>query len=291
MSQRKDDILEAAMNLFAKQGFLSTSVQEITDASGMSKGAFYKHFDSKESMMLDLLQRFYHDLWNEPAKEHDTSEEFDSKLCRSLRIELEKSMEYRSFFHILYTELSPHEGGPISDYLNHMRGVLYNWHHYLLLNTFGRRAEPYLHDLTVMLEGMMHAYLVTMIWDGKKLPLGKLAAFLVQRTEAIVQQDYLIEPMLSADSSETTNALQGITSIINELEALLTEIKEQAPIEDTSKYIQTVKFLLEELNQEMPRSFLVDALLAQVAEHPNLKQQMMSIKTKWELWKEGVSTL
>lgn len=291
MSQRKDDILEAAMDLFSKQGFLATSVQEITAACEMSKGAFYKHFDSKESMMLDLLQRFYHNLWNESDNAHHFSQESNSKLERNLRVELEKSMEYRSFFHILFTELQLHKEGPISDYLSHMRGELYNWHKHSLLHTFGRRAEPYLDDLTIMLEGMMHAYLMTMIWNGKKLPLEKLAAFLVQRTEAIVQQDHLIEPILPTAPSETTRSLRDITSIINDLEALLIGIKEQAHGDSSSQDIQTIEFLLEELQQETPRSFLVDALLTQLAKHPHIKQQIQSIQTNWELWKEEVSTL
>ncbi|MGV2541462.1 TetR/AcrR family transcriptional regulator, partial [Bacillus pumilus] len=36
--------------LFAKKGFSSTTIQEIADECGISQGAFYLHFKSKEEL-------------------------------------------------------------------------------------------------------------------------------------------------------------------------------------------------------------------------------------------------
>jgi AcrR family transcriptional regulator len=49
-------LVDSALNLFGEKGYASTSVQEITEAAGVTKGAFYHHFESKE----DLL-RLIHD--------------------------------------------------------------------------------------------------------------------------------------------------------------------------------------------------------------------------------------
>lgn len=48
---RREQILRAAETLFYAQGYEQTSVQDILDAIGISKGGFYHHFESK----LDLL--------------------------------------------------------------------------------------------------------------------------------------------------------------------------------------------------------------------------------------------
>ncbi|TKK88762.1 TetR/AcrR family transcriptional regulator [Herbidospora galbida] len=48
-------LLSAATRLFAEKGFESTSVQEIVAAAGVTKGAMYHYFDSKD----DLLQEIY----------------------------------------------------------------------------------------------------------------------------------------------------------------------------------------------------------------------------------------
>lgn len=43
--------------LFKKKGYLETSIQDILDASNVSKGTFYKYFSSKGALTLELLQQ------------------------------------------------------------------------------------------------------------------------------------------------------------------------------------------------------------------------------------------
>jgi TetR/AcrR family transcriptional regulator, cholesterol catabolism regulator len=50
-------LLEAGVQLFEKQGYAATSVQSLVDAAGLTKGAFYHHFESKG----DLLRRMHDD--------------------------------------------------------------------------------------------------------------------------------------------------------------------------------------------------------------------------------------
>ena len=58
MSDKKILIIEKASELFAKNGFDATSVQEITDACGISKGSFYLSFKSKESLLFSIFEYF-----------------------------------------------------------------------------------------------------------------------------------------------------------------------------------------------------------------------------------------
>ncbi len=48
-------LLKAGVELFEAKGYASTSVQSIVDAAGLTKGAFYHHFESKD----ELLQRVH----------------------------------------------------------------------------------------------------------------------------------------------------------------------------------------------------------------------------------------
>lgn len=48
MSDTKDDILEAATKLFLQRSYDAVSIKDITEAVGVTKGAFYHHFSSKE---------------------------------------------------------------------------------------------------------------------------------------------------------------------------------------------------------------------------------------------------
>jgi AcrR family transcriptional regulator len=55
---RRDEILDVAQRLFAHQGYDATSVNEIIVAVGVSKGAFYHHFESKEDLVEALACRY-----------------------------------------------------------------------------------------------------------------------------------------------------------------------------------------------------------------------------------------
>jgi len=53
--QTRAKLVEAALRVFAGQGYDHATVEEISLAAGYSKGAYYFHFDSKEEVLLELL--------------------------------------------------------------------------------------------------------------------------------------------------------------------------------------------------------------------------------------------
>ena len=64
---RREEILQTAATLFASSGF-RTSLAEIADACGILPGSLYHHFDSKEAIIVELVNR-YHDDLDRVAKE------------------------------------------------------------------------------------------------------------------------------------------------------------------------------------------------------------------------------
>lgn len=54
-------LLSAATKLFARKGFDRTSVQEIVDAAGVTKGAMYHYFGSKEDLLSEIYGRVLRD--------------------------------------------------------------------------------------------------------------------------------------------------------------------------------------------------------------------------------------
>lgn len=57
--ERKNQILDAAQQTFAKQGFHKTRMADIAETSGLSKGALYLYFDSKDAIILSLLEKVF----------------------------------------------------------------------------------------------------------------------------------------------------------------------------------------------------------------------------------------
>ncbi len=53
----KERILETALELFSEKGYSDTNLREITARLGMTKSAFYKHYESKEALWDALVGR------------------------------------------------------------------------------------------------------------------------------------------------------------------------------------------------------------------------------------------
>src|SRR3982751_6736646 len=60
---RREELLRIAGALFAERGFKNTTVRDIADTAGILSGSLYHHFDSKESMVDELLNTFQTQLW------------------------------------------------------------------------------------------------------------------------------------------------------------------------------------------------------------------------------------
>lgn len=57
----RGDLRIAALGLFHQNGYPTTTVQQIVEEAGVTKGAFYYYFDSKEEILKDLHDEFLND--------------------------------------------------------------------------------------------------------------------------------------------------------------------------------------------------------------------------------------
>lgn len=64
-NSRRDELLRIAAGLFAEKGFKNTTVRDIADAAGILSGSLYHHFDSKESMVDEILRTFQEELFGQ----------------------------------------------------------------------------------------------------------------------------------------------------------------------------------------------------------------------------------
>ncbi len=57
--KRKDQILDAATNVFSRRGFHDARVDDIAEEAGLSKGTLYWYFKSKDDIIIGLLDRLF----------------------------------------------------------------------------------------------------------------------------------------------------------------------------------------------------------------------------------------
>src|SRR5262249_48931511 len=54
----REQIVEAGLKCLLEKGFNGVGVQEITDSAGVPKGSFYNHFESKEALGAEIVERY-----------------------------------------------------------------------------------------------------------------------------------------------------------------------------------------------------------------------------------------
>jgi AcrR family transcriptional regulator len=64
MKEKKEHILKVALILFLQKSFKAVTMKEIVEKTGLSKGAFYHYFSSKEELFNEIIRTFYLEMMN-----------------------------------------------------------------------------------------------------------------------------------------------------------------------------------------------------------------------------------
>ncbi len=101
---RRDELLQIAAELFATKGFKNTTVRDIADAAGILSGSLYHHFDSKESMVDEILSTFQEELFGKYADILAGSADPRAKLEAAVRVSFEAIDHHRNEVAIFQNE-------------------------------------------------------------------------------------------------------------------------------------------------------------------------------------------
>ncbi|MDN5744807.1 MAG: TetR/AcrR family transcriptional regulator [Nocardioidaceae bacterium] len=83
---RREELLAIAAQLFAEKGVRHTTVRDIADGAGILSGSLYHHFDSKESMVDEILSTFQDGLFGQYDEILASGEDARTKLERAVRV-------------------------------------------------------------------------------------------------------------------------------------------------------------------------------------------------------------
>lgn len=71
MNETREHILITAFILFLQKSYKEVTMKEIVQASGLSKGAFYHYFKSKEELFNEIVERYYFIMMDVPFDRFD----------------------------------------------------------------------------------------------------------------------------------------------------------------------------------------------------------------------------
>jgi TetR/AcrR family transcriptional regulator, cholesterol catabolism regulator len=116
-SQRREALVQIAAELFAEQGYRATTVRHIGDAAGVLSGSLYHHFDSKETILDELLSSYLEDLLDTYRTVVKSDATPAQALRELVRVSFRSMSEHRAAITVLQNERNHLRDLPRFDYL------------------------------------------------------------------------------------------------------------------------------------------------------------------------------
>ncbi len=91
--EKEELILEAALEVFATNGFRGSTIDQIAEVAGMSKPNLLYYFRTKEAMHLALIERVL-DSWLDPLREFDAEGNPVTEIRSYIRRKLEMARDF-----------------------------------------------------------------------------------------------------------------------------------------------------------------------------------------------------
>ena len=84
----RERVAAAALEVFSERGYAATSIDDIVERAGTTRGAFYYYFESKDDVARDLQRDLWHRLANEAQAAFDPSLDTITNLKRAFDVML-----------------------------------------------------------------------------------------------------------------------------------------------------------------------------------------------------------
>ncbi|MFC0525271.1 TetR/AcrR family transcriptional regulator [Pontibacillus salicampi] len=198
MNEKKRTLIETGMKLFAQKGFHETSIQEIADNGGVSKGAFYLHFNNKEDLLIHIHQYYYYGLMEEVNRVRKLDLEPKESLAEQIKVLLQTFMNNKEFI-IMHMRENVNVHSESSEFLLDIRRHSFRWARSNLLTIYGSSLQRKVIDASILLEGFLHGYVKWLVIDDLLLDLDSLSKFIVRRVD-----DAILGMMEEAEEAQIT---------------------------------------------------------------------------------------
>ena len=111
----RQQILDSALKLFSHRGYGATSVRDIAEDAGLSKGNVYHHFPDKETIFRALLDRYFQAMSTPdfPFNRALASGTFPENLEALGRAARDTVRDYREYVALIYVDVVEFDGSHV----------------------------------------------------------------------------------------------------------------------------------------------------------------------------------
>lgn len=272
---KKQIIIDVAVELFAEKGIEATSVQQITEKCGISKGAFYLHFKSKEQLILAILDYFMQDVLLKIDQSVISTQSNDEKLYSYYHYCLSYFQQYKSLALIFLREQMADVGELCFHRMMFYEGITMLSISEMLDSIYGDKIIDSKYDLILFMQGMLKTYMNALLFINQSLDTNLLARSLVEKTNIFAEHSTL-------HALNETHLFQNSSSIISS-DIILVELQAIENTEITDLEMQSIKVLVEQFSQPIQQQAIVVGMLHNIKD--NKKLHWVSFLIKLYLYK------
>lgn len=277
MNDRKQHVINKAHQLFIEKGFQATSIQDILDFSGISKGTFYKYFSSKSELLIAIYKTIFKQLQKERndlliGKSPSDIEVFIKQL------ELQMISNKKNKLIALYEEVTSTNDADLKQFIRNARLRSLRWMVSRFIDIFGEKNKPYLLDCAIMFQGLLQNNLqYNRLATDSNEKISNVVRYSVNRlvnmvNEVVEADEQLHDPELLEKwlPGLQKNNHELIVQFYKNVSAMRNCIsKHFQETNDQEKYHELIDFIQEEImHTRAPRKFLIESTLQTLQNNP-----------------------
>lgn len=285
-ANKKEQIIKTAMQLFAVKGSSSTSMQDIAELCGISKGSLYLVFKSKEELECNIYIYCFRRIRDPLQREEQESRRSPrEKLRNQIEILLNHVYELREFLQRQIQEFAGKGVTEVPEWLRKSNAPLMTWFQNKLETLYGPDILPYTGDLCLLVSGMIHSYIRVIFNQDSPVSITRMAdhlmllmdivvaGLLAGRPDPLISSAFLTQWLEDHGDNPRKNPLQ----LIKEMKVLLGT----SPSVDTQcleEGLESLAILESEILMPHPRKAIIRGMLSNLRGYSALKKELEELE-------------
>lgn len=262
---KKQLIMEKSLELFAKQGFGATSVQQITEHCGISKGAFYLSFKSKDELILSIIDHFMREITSQIDYIVKTTE--DENVLYAFYYESIQSFNKHSDFAKIFIKEQAHSLNEelflkLHSYDKLMEKTILT----MVERLYGDSVKDTKYDVMYSIRSFINMYTHLFLLYHLPFDIQVLVQSLVEKTNLIAKHSkipFLTEEMMKFIQEPLNNVIEK-EQLLESIEKLIVEM-------DDDLVKESLLLLKEQMNEQTFSTVIIKGLLKNIQYHPHCK--------------------
>ncbi len=285
MNDRKMHVIKMAHHLFINKGFQATSIQDILEESGISKGTFYNYFPSKNELLIAIIKTLHANMEKERDELLIGQDPTDIDIfVKQVELQLKTNRANKLIY--LFEEMYFSNDDELKQFIQKGHLKIIHWLYQRFIDLFGENKKAYFLDLAIMFKGILQQNLKynALLNEANKSSIYEVVHYSVNRLVKLVDdlattKEQLLSPALLENlfpEYHNKHAFQ------QEVAASILELKKNLHQTDQQeKYNELLDFIHQELVQaKVPRKFLIKSVILSLKSEEELfsKDELLKLE-------------